>query len=130
MKSRALVKKVHTTAAYVLFTALAVFLSNTSIVAAQSTPGSAEARQFVATLNSVILIPLIGLLMGVAFLVFLIGCVQYVLGANNPTAREQGVRHITYGIIGMVIMVSAWAILSLIAGTFGLDDDLRAIQQP
>ncbi len=57
--------------------------------------------------------------MGIAFLVFLFGCAEYIRGANNPQAREQGVKHITYGVIGLVIMVSAWAILNLAANTFG-----------
>lgn len=88
-------------------------------------PGAAEAMSFVETLNRVILIPLIALLLAVAFLVFLFGCAQYIMGANNPSAREQGVKHITYGIIGLVVMLSAWAILSLAAGTFGLQGDLE-----
>lgn len=88
-------------------------------------PGATEAMAFVGKLNSIILIPLITLLLAIAFLVFLYGCAQYVMGANNPSAREQGVKHITYGIIGLVVMLSAWAILSLAAGTFGLQGDLE-----
>lgn len=83
-------------------------------------PGETAARAFVQTLNEVILLPLIALLMGVAFLVFLWGCFEYIRGASNPTAREAGVKHITYGVIGLVIMISAYTILQLAAGTFGL----------
>ncbi len=89
-------------------------------VSAEDLAGSAAARTFVGKLNDVILFPLIGLLMGVALLMFVIGAAEYVMGADNPTAREKGVKHITYGIIGMVVMVSAWAILGLAVGTFGL----------
>jgi|AACY02.16.fsa_nt_gi Plasma-membrane choline transporter. len=78
------------------------------------------AQEFVGTLNDVILFPLIGLLLAVAFLVFLVGCAQYIFGANNPQAREKGSKSIMYGIIGMVVMVSAWTILGLAAGTFGI----------
>ncbi len=95
---------------------------------AQGSPGAQEAMNFVDSLNRVILFPLIGLLLAVAFFVFLLGCAQYIMGANNPMAREQGVKHITYGIIGLVIMVSAWAILSIAAGTFGLTNDLNNAQ--
>lgn len=83
-------------------------------------PGETAAQAFVATLNEVILLPLIALLMGVAFFVFLWGCFEYIRGANNPSAREAGVKHITYGVIGLVIMISAYTILSLAANTFGL----------
>ena len=85
---------------------------------------AAKAAQFVAKLNEVILFPLIALLSGVAFLFFVIGCVQYIMGADNPTAREKGVKNITYGIIGLVVMMSAWGILSIAAATFGLTDQL------
>ncbi len=83
-----------------------------------------KAAGFVAKLNDIILFPLITLLLAVALLVFIIGCTQYIMNADNSSAREQGVKNITYGIIGMVIMVSAWAILSLVAGTFGLTEQL------
>lgn len=94
-----------------------VLLLSATEVSAQ---GAEAARSFVAKLNNIFLFPLIGLLMGVAFLLFLWGCAQYVMGANNPSAREQGVKHITFGIIGLVVMVSAWAILGIAAATFGL----------
>lgn len=84
-----------------------------------------RAGNFVATLNDVILFPLIGLLSGIAFLVFLWGCAQYIMNAANPSAREEGVKHITYGIIGLLVMMSAWAILSIAAATFGLNDNLQ-----
>ncbi len=89
----------------------------------QATAAS-KAAEFVAKLNEVILFPLITLLSGVALLVFIIGCTQYLMNANNSSGREQGVKHITYSIIGLVIMMSAWAILSLAAGTFGLNKQL------
>ena len=99
---------------------LGLFAVSVTSVFATDGPGATAARGFVASLNQVILFPLIALMMGVASLLFLWGCAQYVMGANNPSAREQGVKHITYGIIGLVVMVSAWAILSLAAATFGL----------
>jgi TRAP-type C4-dicarboxylate transport system permease small subunit len=82
------------------------------------------ATSFVAKLNSVIIFPFITLLSAVAFLLFLYGCVQYILNAANEKSREEGIKHITWGIIGLVVMVTAWSILSLAAGTFGLQDQL------
>jgi hypothetical protein len=91
---------------------------------------AAQAAAFVAKLNAIILFPLIALLSGVALLVFIIGCAQYIMSADNPSGREQGVKHITYGIIGLVIMMSAWAILALVAGTFGLTTQLDCAANP
>ena len=84
-----------------------------------------NAVDFVAIVNEVILFPLIALLSAVAFIVFLWGCAEYVMNANNSSARSEGVQHITWGIIGLVVMMSAWAILSIAAATFGLDDNLN-----
>jgi len=89
-----------------------------------------EAAGFVAKFNSIILYPTIGLLSGIAFLVFLWGVAQYVLNADNDTARQDGVKHITFGIIGLFIMITAFAILELMAATFGLEKTLDCADNP
>ena len=89
-----------------------------------------EASSFVAKFNEIILYPLIALLSAVAFLVFLWGCAQYFINATNDQARQQGVKHITYGIIGLVVMLSAFAILSIATSTFGLDKQLECANDP
>ena len=86
---------------------------------------AAEAASFVAKLNEIIIFPLIALLSAVAFLVFLWGCAQYFINATNDQARQQGVQHITFGIIGLVVMLSAFAILSIAVNTFDLGDQLE-----
>ena len=80
-----------------------------------------EARDFLKTFNNAILYPLITLMMAVALLVFLWGCFEFIMAAGDPGARTTGKKHILWGITGMVIMVSAYAILTIAAGTFGLD---------
>ena len=89
-----------------------------------------EASSFVDKLNEVILFPLIALLLGVAFLVFLYGCAEYIFKSGNESARADGVKHITWGIIGLVVMTTAWAILSLATGTLGLGDELECANDP
>jgi hypothetical protein len=89
-----------------------------------------EASSFVDKVNEVILFPFIALLLGIAFLVFLYGCAEYILKSGNESAREEGVKHITWGIIGLVVMTTAWAILSLATGTFGLSDELECANDP
>jgi len=79
------------------------------------------ARGFLDRLNQVILFPLITLLMTIALVVFLYGCFQYIVNANNETGRSQGKQHILYGVIGMLVMISAYAILSIAANSFGID---------
>lgn len=89
-----------------------------------------QAAGFVTKFNDIILFPTIVLLSSVAFLVFLWGVGQYFMNATNDQARQQGVKHITYGIIGLVVMVSAFAILSIATATFDLNDELRCADDP
>lgn len=88
------------------------------------------AGDFVDKFNEVILFPTIALLTAVAFLVFLWGCFGYFINSSNEQARQQGVKHITFGIIGLVIMVSAYSILRLVLVGFALDDDLDCANEP
>lgn len=89
-----------------------------------------EAVNFVDKFNEIILFPTIALLSAIAFLVFLWGTIQYFINANNEQARQQGVKHITFGIIGLVVMISAFTILQLFTNTVGLDDELRCANDP
>ena len=114
--------------AYILLSSLTLFLGFITMAFAQS--AEAQAASFVATFNEVILFPTIALLSAVAFLVFLWGTAEYLFNAANDQARQQGVKHITFGIIGLVVMVSAFAILSLAAATFGLEQNLDCADDP
>ncbi len=90
----------------------------------------AEASKFVGKLNDVILFPLITLLSAIALLYFIYGCAVYILNADNDSAREEGRKHITYSIIGLVVMAAAFAILNIAAGTFGLNKQAECAANP
>ena len=100
------------------------------VYAASAAPGVTEATAFVAKFNEVILYPLIMLLIAVAILVFMYGNFQYIANSENSTAREDGRKHIMWGIIGLLIMLTAFAILSVAANTFGLKDTLDCAKDP
>jgi len=89
-----------------------------------------EAVDLVRRFNEVILFPFIALLSAIAFLVFLYGCAEYIFNGSNEAARTKGVAHITYGLIGLVVMVTAWSIMLLATATFGLDDELNCAKDP
>lgn len=80
----------------------------------------ATAQDFLRTFNDAILFPLISLMLAVAFLIFLYGAFEYVKSAESEFERERGRQHLMYGIIGMLVMLSAYAILAIAAGTFGI----------
>lgn len=89
-----------------------------------------EAGDFVSRLNNAVLFPLIALLTGIAFLYFLWGAAQYIINADNESAREEGKKHIMFGLVGLVVMLSAFAILSLAVNTFGLGKTLNCAENP
>lgn len=93
-------------------------------------PGTQAAYAFVEKFNDVILYPVIILLTGIAFLVFLYGCLIYITHAENSSAREEGRSHIIYSLIGMFVMLVAYAILTIAANTFGLNQELDCSSDP
>lgn len=87
------------------------------------------AHSFVQRLNEVILFPTIALLSAVALLVFMYGCFLYIVNSADPAARATGNKHIVWGVVGMVVMLSAYTIMSIAAGTFGLNDELDTARE-
>lgn len=85
--------------------------------------GTELAHSFVARINAVILFPLITLLTAVALVYFLWGGFQYVYNASNDTKRAAGKQHMIWGVIGLLVMLSAYSILSIAANTIGVDTD-------
>ncbi len=69
----------------------------------------------------VIINPAIVLVFAIAFTVFLWGVVQYLQKGDSDTGRKEGSQHILWGIIGMFIMISVFAIMRIIANTLGAD---------
>ena len=80
----------------------------------------AAVSPIILKINEVILNPLIVLLFALALVFFLWGVFQYVVMQDSESAHEQGRKHMFWGLIGMFIMFSVFAIMRLIAGTFNL----------
>lgn len=87
---------------YVLFPLFARALTSTELLNA---------------ISANIIKPLIFLLFAAAFLVFIWGLVQFVGNLDSEESRSQGVKHMVWGIVGMVIMVSVNGIIAIIANT-------------
>ena len=95
-----------------------------------ATPGAVEAGLFVAKLNDVILFPLIMLMIGIAMLYFIYGSVIYIMNAENSSARETGRRHIMYSIVGLLVMLTAYGILTIAANTISQGGTLDCANKP
>jgi len=76
---------------------------------------------FINAVTDKILNPLILLLFGIALLVFIWGLVKFIAQGGDEDVRTTAKRHIIYGLIGMAIMFSAFALVRLITGVFGID---------
>ncbi len=64
--------------------------------------------------------PIILLLAGAAFILFIWGVFEFVAHAGDETKRTEGKRAIMWGIIGLVIIFGAYGIINIALGTFGL----------
>jgi ABC-type phosphate transport system permease subunit len=71
-------------------------------------------------INEHILNPIILLLFAIAFLVSIFGIFQFINSETSDAGRETGKRRIFWGLFGMFIMFSAYGLINLILGTFGI----------
>ncbi len=60
------------------------------------------------------------LLIGFAVVGFLYGVLQYVFSGGNEEKRTEGIKFMTYGIVGLFVMVSVWGLVTILTGTFGV----------
>ena len=68
-------------------------------------------------IDQYIINPIISLLFVLALLFFLWGVFQFILNMDNEDARTSGKQHMVWGIVGLLIMFSVWAIMTFISGT-------------
>ncbi len=76
-------------------------------------------QEFIIKVQDAILTPIITLLSLGAFLLFLWGIVEFIAGAENEEKRATGQQHMIWGIIGLVIIFGANAIVSIMKATVG-----------
>lgn len=81
---------------------------------------TAAVNSIIFRINDVILNPIITLLFALALVMFLWGVFQYVVMQDSDAMHEQGRNHMFWGLIGMFIMFSVFAIIRIVLGTFGI----------
>lgn len=77
-------------------------------------------EELVNRINDVIINPILGLLFVAGLIYFFWGGLQFLLNAENPGKRDDGKRHMFWGLIGMFVMASVYGILLLGLNTFGV----------
>ena len=52
---------------------------------------------------------------------FLYGLVEFLWGLREGKANDEGKQHMLWGMVGMLIMVSVYGIVSILTNTLGID---------
>ena len=64
---------------------------------------------------------LVPVLIAIAFITFLWGVYKYfILGATEEKSRTDGKQFVLWGIIGFVVILSVWALVTIVKDTFNL----------
>ena len=71
-------------------------------------------------LNAKVINPLIEFAFIIAFVVFLWGVLQYMRGAANTEKRSAGKQHMLWGMVGFLIMLGVFGIITILMRTFGI----------
>jgi hypothetical protein len=87
------------------------------ICGSASYSGITAVATLVNKISDAILKPLIFLMFGLATLVFVWGAKDFVGAADDAEARGKGAQQMIWGIVGMVIMISAIALVTIICNT-------------
>ena len=74
--------------------------------------------KYIKAVSNEILNPFIILLFAFALIVFIAGIVRAIANGGDEEAITTAKQHILYGLLGMFIMFSAFALVRLITGTF------------
>ena len=84
----------------------------------------------VASVNKVIINPLIIFLFSLALIMFMFGMVKFI--ANREAGSDkagEGKNNMFWGLIGMTIMISVFGIMNFIANTLGIQNDINITTQ-
>ena len=68
-------------------------------------------------INLYIVNPLIFLLIGIAVVFFLFGLIEFIASSDSTDGRDNGRRHLLWGIVGLFIIFSVYGIINLIQNT-------------
>ncbi|MDO8548285.1 MAG: hypothetical protein Q7R71_01280 [bacterium] len=77
-----------------------------------------DSKTLAANLTRVIINPIIALLFAAGLLLFAWGIIEFLVGSSasgDASKKEDGKRHMLWGIIGMFIMAAAYTLLAFIA---------------
>lgn len=66
--------------------------------------------------------PFIILLFTLATVIFVWGVIKYIKNAGDQTKRAEGQQHMLWGLVGFVIMVGVYGIITILTQFFGINN--------
>ena len=72
------------------------------------------------TITTQLIAPVKSLLWILGTLIFLYGVIEFIAGASSEDARTKGKKHMIWGIVGLVIIMGAMAIIAILQNFFWL----------
>jgi hypothetical protein len=80
-------------------------------------------QEFVKAVVDAIVNPLLGLIFLAGFAYFLWGLTTFIisLSTGDESKLKEGKQHMLWGIVGLVVMVSVYALIAMILATFGVE---------
>jgi len=85
------------------------------------------AQTFGGWLAKEILNPILAVIFALALGYFLWGLMVFMVNAAGSGKQEEGRSHMLWGVIGMTIMVGAFALIQLALSTFGISKPVEGI---
>lgn len=85
---------------------------------AQVYGGVTDLRSLVVSLIDIIRGYIVPFIISLAVMVFLWGVFKTVTAGADAKKRQEGISFITYGIIGIAVMISVWSLVYLLTSTF------------
>jgi hypothetical protein len=73
--------------------------------------------RLIDSIEFLIIIPLIKLLFAAGLVFFFWGLAQFIMNADSDEGRTKGKQHMIWGIVGMFIMIGAYAIINILTNT-------------
>ena len=80
----------------------------------------ADLNGFIGKVDTTIINPLIFLLFALAIVYFLYGVLEFLMNQENEEKKTSGKSHMLWGVVGIVIMLGVWTILSMVQSTIGV----------
>jgi hypothetical protein len=74
----------------------------------------------IQSITNEIINPIIGVIFAAALVYFLWGLMIFIVNSGDSAKRAEGKRHIVWGLIGMVVMLSVITILEIGLRTIGV----------